>query len=93
LLSSSCLLLGITSGCGRKRAAKIKEKVITEKTETTETAEETEELDIDESTPEGKAAVDLNEAQKQVDQAVSEVESEIKEIEKINSSEDNESGI
>jgi uncharacterized protein HemX len=84
------LVLGLSfAGCGGKteRTQKAKaKKTATEKSETKETTTETQ-------TPKDQAVSDLDTAQKEISETISEVETEIKEIEKIDTGQDNENEI
>ena len=84
------LLLGmLITGCGKKKEkateSKVDKGVTTKETETTETVTEAQ-------TPKDQAVTDLDTAQNEVSEAISEVETELKEIDKIDTNQDNESG-
>lgn len=84
------LLLGmLITGCGKKKEktteSKVDKGVTTKETETTETTTKVE-------TPKDQTVNDLDTAQKDVSEAISEVETELKEIDKIDTSQDKESG-
>lgn len=83
------LVMGLLfSGCGakeEKKETKVKKETTTKQAETTETPTE-------EQTPQVKVRTDLDAAQKDVSETLSEIETDIKDIQNIDTGQDNESG-
>lgn len=83
-----CVLISslLWAGCGsREKKLGANKKTAAKQVETTETAREVQ-------TPEDKAITDLSAAKKETAETISEVEADIKDIQNIDTGQDNESG-